>query len=123
LLESGFVLERSVVKYESDWDDHPRFGGSPWCARGTTQVRQVAEESEKEKESDSESSSSEDESSVESEDDSNPLNMELVVAADAPATGKGRKRKAAPSVVATGPVSQSTRNSRKRQELSSNSLQ
>jgi hypothetical protein len=101
------------IQYESDWYDHPRFGGSPWCARGATQVRQVAEESEEEKESDSESSSSEDESSVESED-SNPLNMELAGAADAPATGKGRKRKAAPLVVATGPVSQSTRNSRKK---------
>jgi hypothetical protein len=105
---------RSVVQYESYWDDHPRFGGSPWCARGATQVRQVTEVSKEEKEShDSESSSSEDESSVENED-SNPLNMELAVAADAPATGKGRKRKATPLVVATGPVSQSMMNSRKK---------
>ena len=51
-----------IVQYESDRDDHPRFGGSPWCARGATQVRWVAEESEKDKESDSESEDSEDES-------------------------------------------------------------
>jgi hypothetical protein len=53
---------RNVVQYESDRDDHPRFGGRPWCARGAAQVRWVAEESEKDKESDSESEDSDDES-------------------------------------------------------------
>jgi hypothetical protein len=55
----------------------------------------------------------EDESSVENKD-SNPLNMEFVAAADAPLTRKGRKRRAPSSSVVAGPVSQSTRNKKKK---------
>ena len=105
-----------IVQYESDRDDHPRFGGSPWCARGATRARQVVQDKgDEDKESDSESEDSEsedseDEGSVESED-SNPLDRELAAAADPPVSKNCRKRKAAPS---TGTVSQSTRNSRKK---------
>jgi len=40
--------------------------------------------------------------------------MEFVAATDAPLTRKGRKRRAPPSAVVAGPVSQSTRNKKKK---------
>ena len=39
------------------------------------------------------------------------------MASDAPVTGNGRKRKEAPSVVETGTVTQSMRNSRKKESV------
>ncbi len=105
---------RSVVQYELDLEHHPRFGGSPWCVRGATQggLKRKTIQVEEEVESNSESSS-DDESSVESKD-SNPLNQEFAAAADAPPTKKtGRKRRAPPSMKASVPVSQSTRNKKK----------